>query len=78
MSGKVDPHTGLSLSVITDPTVHFSVFPLENPGIVSIPLSFLLGWLGSVTSRDQVDPARFARLQVRALTGVGAAKGTRR
>jgi len=78
VSGKVDPHTGASLSVITDPTIDFSVFPLENPGIVSIPLAFLLGWLGSVTSRSQVDPARFARLQVRALTAVGAAKGARR
>jgi cation/acetate symporter len=76
ISGKIDPKTGASLSMITDPGIDFSWFPLENPGIVSIPLAFVLGWLGSVTSRDQVEPARFARLQVRALTAVGAAKAT--
>jgi cation/acetate symporter len=77
ISGKVDPRTGSSLSMITDPAIDFAWFPLENPGIVSIPLAFFLGWLGSVTSREQVDPARFARLQVRALTAVGAARATR-
>src|SRR5690606_23532551 len=33
------------------PGADFAVFPLSNPGIVSIPLGFLLGWLGSVTDR---------------------------
>jgi Na+(H+)/acetate symporter ActP len=50
-------------------------FPLDNPGIVSIPLAFFLGSLGSVTDRRPSDPARFARIQVRALTGVGAERG---
>jgi cation/acetate symporter len=77
ISGKVDPHTGASLSMISNPAIDFSFFPLENPGIVSIPLAFFLGWLGSVTSTSQIDPARFARMQVRALTAVGAAKATR-
>lgn len=78
VSGKVDRATGAGLSMITDPHIDFAVFPLENPGIVSIPLAFLLGWLGSVTSRRQIDLARFARLQVRALTGIGAARPVRR
>jgi Na+(H+)/acetate symporter ActP len=52
------------------------VLPLDNPGIVSIPLAFFLGWLGSVTDRQPSDPARFARIQVRALTGVGAERGS--
>jgi cation/acetate symporter len=78
VSGKVDPHTGASLSMITDPGIDFAWFPLENPGIISIPLAFVIGWLGSVTSPEQVDRARFARLQVRALTAVGAAKASRR
>ena len=30
--------------------VDFHWFPLENPGIVSIPLSFILGFLGTVFS----------------------------
>ena len=32
--------------------VDFHWFPLDNPGIVSIPLAFFLGWLGTVTSRE--------------------------
>ena len=77
VSGKVDPVTGASLSLIGNPHVNFAFFPLENPGIVSIPLSFFLGWLGSVTDLSPADPPRFARMQVRALTGVGAERGGR-
>ncbi len=64
-------------SLISDPHVNFAFFPLSNPGIVAIPLAFLLGWLGSVTDPIPADPARFARMQVRALTGVGAERGDR-
>src|SRR4051794_24508897 len=74
VSGKVDAVTGKSASLITDTGVDFSWFPLENPGIVSIPLAFFLGWLGTVTSREQSDPARFAEMEVRSLTGAGAEK----
>jgi cation/acetate symporter len=66
-----------SPSLITNPHINFAIFPLENPGIVSIPLAFFLGWLGSVTDRDPGDHARFARIQVRALTGVGAERSSR-
>ncbi|MFG2910611.1 cation acetate symporter [Kitasatospora sp. NPDC048286] len=55
------------------PGVDFHWFPLENPGIVSIPLGFLAGWIGTVTSSEPADPDRFAELEVRALTGAGAA-----
>ena len=55
--------------------INFAFFPLDNPGIVAIPLAFFLGWLGSVTDPSPADPARFARMQVRALTGVGAEGG---
>jgi len=75
ISGRVDPATGASLSVISDPHVNFAIFPLDNPGIVSIPLAFLLGWLGSVTGRQPPDAARFARVQVCALTGIGTDRG---
>jgi cation/acetate symporter len=75
VSGQVDPATGASLSLIADTHINFAFFPLDNPGIVSIPLAFFLGWLGSVTGRQPSDPARFARIQVRALTGVGAERG---
>jgi cation/acetate symporter len=53
----------------------WDVFPLENPGIVSIPLSFLLGVVGTYVggSRD-FDRARYAEMEVRSLTGAGAEK----
>ncbi|HET7474413.1 MAG TPA: cation acetate symporter [Dermatophilaceae bacterium] len=75
VSGKpADPATGLSTSMITDPSVDFHWFPLDNPGIVSIPLGFLLGWLGTVTSGEPADVAKYAEMEVRSLTGAGAEK----
>jgi cation/acetate symporter len=72
------PHVvGATASLITNPHVNFAYFPLNNPGIVSIPLAFFLGWLGTVTDRRPADSGRFARMQVRALTGVGAERGGR-
>jgi cation/acetate symporter len=58
------------------PGVDFSWFPLNNPGIVSIPLGFFLGWLGTVTSSRVEDPAVAAEMEVRSLTGHGAEKAT--
>ncbi|MFB7514475.1 cation acetate symporter [Streptomyces sp. NPDC056144] len=55
------------------PGVDFQLFPLQNPGVVSIPLGFLAGWLGTVTSAEPPDEARHAETEVRALTGAGAA-----
>ncbi len=55
-------------------SVDFSWFPLSNPGIVSIPFGFLMGWLGTVTSKETESEARFAELEVRSLTGAGAEK----
>ncbi|MFE2558225.1 cation acetate symporter [Streptomyces sp. NPDC059352] len=55
------------------PGVDFHVFPLQNPGVVSIPLGFLAGWIGTVTSTEPPDEARHAETEVRALTGAGAA-----
>ncbi|MFI7384072.1 cation acetate symporter [Streptomyces sp. NPDC049813] len=55
------------------PGVDFQFFPLENPGLVSIPLGFLAGWLGTMTSDEPADEAKHAETEVRALTGAGAA-----
>ncbi|MFK4065344.1 cation acetate symporter [Streptomyces sp. NPDC029674] len=55
------------------PGVDFQYFPLENPGLVSIPLGFLAGWLGTMTSREAADEAKHAETEVRSLTGAGAA-----
>ncbi|MGW1875576.1 solute symporter family protein [Streptomyces sp. NPDC001975] len=54
------------------PGVDFQYFPLQNPGIVSIPLGFLAGWLGTVTSDEVPDEAKHAETEVRSLTGAGA------
>ncbi|MEV7236115.1 cation acetate symporter [Streptomyces sp. NPDC051020] len=52
--------------------VDFAWFPLENPGLISIPLGFLLGWLGSLLSKEEPDKGKYAELEVKSLTGVGA------
>jgi cation/acetate symporter len=48
------------------------LFPLENPGIVSIPLGFLAAWLGTIMSREPASEEMYDELRVRALTGLGA------
>ena len=58
------------------PGSDFHWFPLSNPGIVSIPLAFILGIVGTLTSRDTGDPELNAEMEVRSLTGVGAEKAT--
>jgi cation/acetate symporter len=68
----VNPTTGKSTSLIQD--VDFHWFPLNNPGLVSIPLSFLLGWLGTKLSKERPDVDKYAELEVRSLTGIGAEK----
>ena len=74
VSGKpVVAATGKSASMLQG--VDFHWFPLDNPGIVSIPLSFLLGYLGTVLSKERNDE-KYAEMEVRALTGVGAEKAT--
>lgn len=55
-------------------SVNFAIYPLNNPGIVSIPLGFFLGWLGSVTERRREDKLLAAEMDVRSLTGHGAEK----
>jgi Na+(H+)/acetate symporter ActP len=70
-SGKVDPLTGHSLSLLPA-GVDFAWFPLENPALVSIPAGLLCAVAGTLLSREKADPARFAELSARALTGVGA------
>ena len=49
-------------------------FPLENPGIVSVPLGFLAAIAGSLLFREPEAEVRFNELLVRANTGLGAEK----
>ncbi|MEU6646380.1 cation acetate symporter [Saccharomonospora sp. NPDC046836] len=55
--------------------VDFHLFPLSNPGLVSIPVSFFLGWLGTVLSKEHMED-KYQEMEVRALTGAGAEKAT--
>ncbi|MDP9988089.1 sodium/solute symporter [Arthrobacter sp. FW306-05-C] len=64
--------SGAKTSMI--PGANFALFPLSNPGIVSIPLAFFLGWLGTTLDKRREDPAKQAEMEVRSLTGIGAEK----
>ncbi|SMX81205.1 MULTISPECIES: cation acetate symporter [Brevibacterium] len=50
----------------------FAIFPLSNPGIISIPLGFILGWIASITDKTVESPELAAEMDVRAHTGFGA------
>jgi cation/acetate symporter len=67
-----NPVTGISPSLFQNADFHW--FPLNNPGLVSIPLSFFLGWLGTKLSKEEPDELKNAELEVRSLTGIGAEK----
>lgn len=54
------------------PGADFAIFPLANPGIISIPAAFLLGWIGSKTEGIAEDEIKQAEMEVRSLTGIGA------
>jgi len=76
VSGKITPgvdgapDTTTSLFPVgTD----FSWFPLDNPGLVSIPFGFFCGWLGTVLSKEY-NAEKYAEMEVRSLTGAGSEK----
>jgi len=51
-------------------------FPLENPGILSIPLGFLGAVVGTLLSHEPTSQHKFNELMVRSNTGLGAEKAT--
>ncbi|QVQ52134.1 cation acetate symporter [Spiractinospora alimapuensis] len=72
VSGKVDPVTGQNASLLPA-WIDIQMFPLENPGLVAIPIGFLCAIIGALTSPERTD-VRYQELKVRALTGTGAVK----
>ncbi|MFC0188723.1 cation acetate symporter [Fictibacillus aquaticus] len=52
-----------------------AIFPLANPGIVSIPLGFIGAFLGTVLSGEKADAAKFDEILVKANTGIDLNKG---
>ena len=64
--------SGSETSMIS--SVDFSIFPLSNPGIISIPLAFLLGIIGTFLGKKDEFPEKRVEMEVRSLTGVGVEK----
>ncbi len=62
-----------SLLKLSEVGYRFDFFPLSNPGIVSIPLGFFFGWLGTVTSNER-NVQKYAELEVRSMTGAAIGK----
>jgi cation/acetate symporter len=55
------------------PGADFAWFPLSNPAIVSVPLGFALGIIGTLTSSEH-DELKHAEMEVRSMTGAGSEK----
>ena len=70
--GVADVSQPVTILENTKPVAYIA--PLENPGLVSVPLAFFLGWLGTVTSKEVTSAAKYAEMEVRSLTGAGAEK----
>jgi cation/acetate symporter len=54
------------------PSASFAWFPYDNPAVVSVPLAFLAGWLGTILSKEIPDLEKAAEMEVRSMTGAGA------
>ncbi len=52
------------------------LFPLKNPGIVSVPIGLLAAILGALLFRDKRSEDMFDEIEVRQITGIGIAKAS--
>ena len=64
----VDPPTATVRQIIQAAPI----FPLENPGIVSVPLGFIAAIVGSLLTRDERAELTYSELNVRSNTRLGA------
>lgn len=48
------------------------IFPLENPGLISIPIGFLGAFIGTMLTREPEAEEGYSELNVRSNTGLGA------
>ncbi len=71
-SPAVSSFPGKDVPTAMFPTAHFAWFPYDNPALVSVPLAFFAGWLGTVTSNEVPDLGKAAEMEVRSMTGAGA------
>ena len=61
-------------AVLTGPSIMGgdAVFPLNNPGIVTIPLGFLITVIASLLTADKAAEQKYVELSVRSHSGLGA------
>jgi cation/acetate symporter len=52
------------------------IFPLRNPGIVSVPVGLLAAIFGALLFRDRRAEELFDEIEVRQITGLGIAKAS--
>ena len=56
---------------------HVPYFPLENPGLLSVPIGFAGAFFGTLLGRrEPMAESKFTELEVRANTGLGSEKAT--
>jgi cation/acetate symporter len=70
LSGLISSLALIAVSPITMGT--HAIFPLDNPGLVSIPIGLLGAIVGTLVAPDRSSEEMFDQLQVRATTGLGA------
>ncbi|MFN2477321.1 MAG: cation acetate symporter [Chthoniobacterales bacterium] len=66
--------SSIVLILLSPEVMKVPLFPLKNPGIVSIPLGFLGAIVGTLLRREPGAEAKFDELSVRANTGLGSEK----
>jgi len=66
------PSISGSKTAMLGEAVNFAWFPLTNPALISVPLAFLAGWIGTITSPVRGDEELAVEMEVRSLTGAGA------
>lgn len=68
----MSPMGGKKVASAMFPDVFAGWFPYDNPAIVSVPVGFFLGWLGTILSKEVPDAGKAAEMEVRSMTGAGA------
>ena len=66
------PSISGSKTAMLGEAVNFAWFPLTNPALISVPLAFLAGWIGTITSPVRGNEELAVEMEVRSLTGAGA------
>ena len=66
------PSISGSKSAMLGEAVNFAWFPLTNPALISVPLAFLAGWIGTISSPVRGDEELAIEMEVRSMTGAGA------